>query len=73
MANSLVWPSQATFVGTALKSYTVNGTAYGLFKSVSNLSWLQVYAAGHEVPYYQPKAALQVFMQTMGKEPLSST
>lgn len=36
----------------ALSSYTVNGTAGGMFKTVNNLSWLTVYGAGHEVPYY---------------------
>lgn len=73
MANALTWGSSATFAKTALKSYTVGGTAAGLFKTVGNLSWLQVYKAGHEVSYYQPAAALQVFNQTMSKKPLSST
>lgn len=73
VANSLVWPSSATFKSKTLSSYTVNGTAGGLFKTVSNLSWLQVYKAGHEVPYYQPALALQAFKQTLGKQPLSST
>jgi len=36
----------------ATTSYTVNGTAGGLFKTLDNLSWIQVYGAGHEVPYY---------------------
>ena len=73
VVNAISWPSQSTFSKTALKSYTVSGTARGLFKSVGNLSWLQVYAAGHEVPFYQPATALQVFKQTMSKTPLAST
>jgi hypothetical protein len=36
----------------ATTSYVVNGTAGGLFKTLDNLSWIQVYGAGHEVPYY---------------------
>ena len=73
VVNAISWSQQATFAKTALKSYTVNGAAGGLFKTLGNLSWLQVYAAGHEVPFYQPKVALQVFEQTMKKTPLAST
>lgn len=37
-------------------------------------TWLTlVPQAGHEVPYYQPVAALQVFTQIMKGEPLTST
>ena len=34
---------------------------------------IRVFGAGHEVPYYQPAVALQVFRQTMGQQALSST
>ena len=73
VAQALSWASSSTFVSKALSSYTVNGAAGGLFKTAGNLSWLQVYQAGHEVPFYQPALALQVFKQTMSKKPLSST
>ncbi|KAF2156758.1 carboxypeptidase-like protein S1 [Myriangium duriaei CBS 260.36] len=73
VANAVKWSSQSAFQNTALKSYTVSGKAGGLFKTVKNFSWLQVYGAGHEVPYYQPEVALQAFKQTMGKQGLSST
>ncbi|KAJ9136912.1 Carboxypeptidase [Pleurostoma richardsiae] len=63
----------SAFASTAVKSYTVSGTQYGEYKTSSNLNWLRVYAAGHEVPYYQPQAALQAFWQIMQKKPLSST
>ena len=33
--------------------YTVNGAQGGTFKTVSNLSFLRVFGAGHEVPYYR--------------------
>ena len=56
-----------------MTSYTVNGTAGGTFKNVGNLSWLRVFGAGHEVPYYQPAVALQVFTQTMQKKAIFST
>lgn len=73
VVNALNWANTKTFASTALKSYTVNGAAGGLFKTMSNLNYLQVYAAGHEVPYYQPAVALQVFKQIMGGNGLAST
>ena len=73
VVNALPWSQQSAFANLQLKSYTVAGTARGLYKSLANLSWLQVYAAGHEVPFYQPATALQVFKQTMSKAPLSGT
>lgn len=73
VANALTWSQSSTFKSKALSSYTVNGVAKGLYKTVGNLSWLQVYGAGHEVPYYAPEAGLQYFKQTMQKKPLSST
>ena len=73
VVQTLQWPQSAAFASKALAPYTVAGQSKGQFKTVGNLSWLQVYAAGHEVPFYQPEAALQVFKQTMQKQPLSAT
>jgi carboxypeptidase C (cathepsin A) len=49
VTNNLNWSGKTTFASKAVAPYTVNGTSYGEFKTVSNLSWLRVYAAGHEV------------------------
>lgn len=73
VANAITYASTSTFAAKAVSSYTVNGVAGGTFKSVGNLSWLRVFGAGHEVPYYQPELALQVFTQTMQKKAISST
>ncbi|RKL05286.1 Carboxypeptidase S1 [Fusarium oxysporum] len=62
-----------SFVSAPLKSFTVGGKKYGEFKTSGNLSWLRVYGAGHEVPAYQPEAALAAFIATMSKKPISST
>jgi carboxypeptidase C (cathepsin A) len=61
------------FNDKSLQSYTVNGQAGGLYKTQGHFSWLQVYGAGHEVPYYAPAVALQAFKQTMQKGVLAST
>jgi len=72
-ANAITYSGTTQFNAKTVSSYTVNGTAAGTFKSVGNLSWLRVFGAGHEVPYYQPALALQAFTQTMQKKAISST
>lgn len=72
-ANAITYSGASTFKSKALASYTVNGAAGGTFKNVGNLSFLRVFGAGHEVPYYTPELALQVFKQTMSKKAISST
>lgn len=72
-ANDIDYDGQAEFKSKALSAYTVNGVHKGDFKTVGNLSFLRAFAAGHEVPYYQPELALQVFIQTMQKKAISST
>ncbi|KAI0170145.1 putative carboxypeptidase S1 [Pestalotiopsis sp. NC0098] len=73
VANALDYASHDEFAAKDLEAYTVNGTELGQFKTVDNLSFLRVYEAGHEVPYYQPELALQVFTQTMQGKAISST
>lgn len=53
VANTISYASSAQFNAASLRPYTVNGTSYGEYKSAGNLSWLRVYEAGHEVPYYR--------------------
>lgn len=45
--------------------FLVEGTEYGETREYGNFSFTRVYEAGHEVPYYQPKAALQLFNRTL--------
>ncbi|PYH35393.1 S10 family peptidase [Aspergillus neoniger CBS 115656] len=44
---------------------TVDGVEYGETREYGNFSFTRVYQAGHEVPYYQPIAALQMFNRTL--------
>jgi carboxypeptidase C (cathepsin A) len=53
VANALTYSGSTEFKAKALESYTVDGTEMGQFKSVDNLSFIRVYGAGHEVPYYR--------------------
>ena len=73
VANSVSFNGSDDFNSKDLQPYTVNGKETGRYKTVDNFSYLQVYAAGHEVPYYQPATALQVFIQTMQEKGISST
>ncbi|KAH9178171.1 carboxypeptidase-like protein S1 [Lactarius sanguifluus] len=61
------------FNSASLAPYTVNGVQVGAFKTAGKLSFLNVFNAGHEVPAYQPVAALQAFVQTLSQQPLTST
>ncbi|KAJ2713185.1 hypothetical protein H4R19_002377 [Coemansia spiralis] len=45
--------------------------AAGQLVAAANLAFLRVYEAGHEVPYYQPKAALYMLAQFMKQRTLS--
>lgn len=73
VANTVSYSGTSTFSKQSLAPYTVNGVQGGTFKSVGNLSFLRVFGAGHEVPYYAPTVALQAFKQTMMKKAISST
>jgi carboxypeptidase C (cathepsin A) len=44
---------------------TVNGVEYGETREYGNFSFTRVYESGHEVPYYQPIAALAIFNRTI--------
>ena len=51
--NQVTYSSQTAFRSKALAPYKVNGKEGGQFKSEGVLSFLRVYDAGHEVPYYR--------------------
>lgn len=72
-ANAVSWSGQSTFAAKTLAPYNVAGKQGGTFKTQDNFSFLRVFGAGHEVPFYTPQLALQVFKQTMQQQPLSST
>lgn len=61
------------FVSASIKPYTVGGKKYGEYKTAGKLNWLRAYEAGHEVPAYQPEAALAAFTSIMSKQSLKST
>ncbi len=53
MAQAVQFDKEAEFRTKALQNYTVNGKAYGEYKTAGNFGWLKVWGAGHEVPFYR--------------------
>ena len=73
VANMVDFDGASSFANASLEPYTVGGTETGTFKTKGKLSFMRVYGAGHEVPYYQPKIARQAFEQTMAGQTVGST
>lgn len=53
------------FQAAGYAPFLVDGKEYGETREYGNFSFTRVYEAGHEVPYYQPVAALQLFNRTL--------
>jgi hypothetical protein len=44
----------------------VDGVEYGESRQYGNFSFTRIYESGHEIPYYQPEAALAFFGRILG-------
>ncbi|KAJ5634878.1 Peptidase S10 serine carboxypeptidase [Penicillium herquei] len=53
------------FAKAGYAPFLVDGVEFGETREYGNFSFTRVYEAGHEVPYYQPVAALQLFNRTL--------
>ena len=73
VVSQLTFPGSQIFKETKTREYTVDGKVAGKFKTAGKFSYLEVVDAGHEVPAYQPAAALQAFTQTIYQQALYST
>ncbi|KAL8907947.1 MAG: hypothetical protein Q9207_001093 [Kuettlingeria erythrocarpa] len=51
--------------------FLVNGQEYGEVREYGNFSFLRIYEAGHEVPYYQPEASLEYFRRILGGQDIA--
>lgn len=59
--STISFSGQEEFNGKELKSYTVDGKEKGTFKTAGNFSFLRVFEAGHEVPYYRKFSPISLF------------
>ncbi len=53
MASNVKYYKADEFRAAAIQNYTVDGKAYGEYKTAGNFGWLKVWGAGHEVPFYR--------------------
>lgn len=59
----LAWPHQQHWSTTPDEVYNVAGVQRGMQRSHSGLTFVQLYQAGHLVPYDQPEAALAMMRE----------
>lgn len=52
-ADKVSYSGHHEFAAGKLVEYSVNGAQKGTYKTVDNLSYLRVFEAGHEVPFYR--------------------
>ncbi|KAI1394421.1 peptidase [Hypoxylon trugodes] len=63
---SVNYTHKAEFASAGYAPFVVDGVEYGESRQYGNFSFTRVYDSGHEVPYYQPKAALELFRRVLG-------
>lgn len=56
----------AEFRAAGYAPFVVDGTEYGEVRQYGNYSFMRIYEAGHEVPFYQPLASLALFSRVLG-------
>ncbi|KAI1308579.1 Alpha/Beta hydrolase protein [Xylaria venustula] len=66
VSQALNYTHSAEFAASGYSPFLVNGTEYGESKQYGNFSFTRIYESGHEIPYYQPKAALEFFRRILG-------
>ncbi|KAL5337790.1 peptidase S10, serine carboxypeptidase [Aspergillus crustosus] len=62
---ALKYPHSKQFQKAGYTPLLVDGFEYGETREFGNFSFSRIYEAGHEVPYYQPEASLQLFNRTL--------
>ena len=70
--DALEWPGHKDFSASKMNALTLDGEKdgkkYGNFKSSGNFTFMQIFEAGHMVPYDQPEASLDFFNRWLAKE-----
>lgn len=60
------------FRAAGYEPFVLDGTEYGEVRQFGNFSFLRIYEAGHEVPFYQPEASLALFSRVLGNFDLAT-
>jgi len=69
---SLTYSHAASFRAAPYTPLVVHATEYGAVRQHGPLSFARVYESGHEVPYYQPLAALAYFNRTLARADIAT-
>ncbi|KAJ3476797.1 hypothetical protein NLI96_g10906 [Meripilus lineatus] len=79
MVDALQTQFTSVYKQQTFTNWTVAGQLTGIYKNAGTFSYLRIFGAGHEVPAYTHgslgigQAALEMFVQTMNIQPISST
>ena len=60
------------FRAAGYEPFVLDGVEYGEVRQAGNFSFLRIYEAGHEVPFYQPAASLAMFARVLGNLDLAT-
>ncbi|KAG6329228.1 hypothetical protein ID866_9862 [Astraeus odoratus] len=71
-ALAMDWPGKSRLNKASLTNITIQGEAFASVANVDNFSFARVFKAGHEIPAFQPAAALEIFSQIIHGEQLHS-
>eukprot|EP01120_Amphizonella_sp_Union-15-10_P013034 TRINITY_DN597_c0_g1_i1.p1 TRINITY_DN597_c0_g1~~TRINITY_DN597_c0_g1_i1.p1 ORF type:complete len:429 (-),score=52.06 TRINITY_DN597_c0_g1_i1:23-1309(-) len=69
--SSMDWPGQQDFNKAPHLTWKVNGNPAGLSTSAMNLTFVQVFEAGHMVPHDQPQNALALLTNILNDKPFN--
>lgn len=72
VSNALQFQHTKEFAQTGYTPFLVDGVEYGSVREYGNFSFLRIYEAGHEVPFYQPLASLEYFRRVLGNKDIAT-
>ncbi|KAL8737280.1 MAG: hypothetical protein Q9181_001834 [Wetmoreana brouardii] len=65
------YTNKADFAAAGYAPFIVDGAEYGEVREYGNFSFLRIYEAGHEVPFYQPLASLEYFRRVLNNKDIA--
>jgi cathepsin A (carboxypeptidase C) len=67
-SNELTWSGSEGFAKAEIKDLTVDDEKYGKVKTSGHFTFMQIFQAGHMVPFDQPKPSLDFYNRWLGGE-----